>query len=197
MSGNMWDKRFSSEKFVYGNQPNAYFKEVLDGLAPGKILIPGEGEGRNALYAAKKDWDVYAFDSSMVGREKALKLAEEHSVSINYEINDYLNYQSSEKFDAIALIFTHMPSVMRRMVHQKYEGFLKDGGTLIMQVFNKEQLGHTSGGPQNTDLLFSIEELEGDFRNLSSFQAENHFSELNEGPYHQGLAHLISVEGIK
>ncbi len=35
-------------------KPNHFFKEQIDKISvPGKLLLPGEGEGRNAVYAAK------------------------------------------------------------------------------------------------------------------------------------------------
>ena len=194
---NMWDQRFSDEEFAYGQKPNEFVKSVIDLLEPGKMLIPGEGEGRHAVYAAQNGWDVLAFDTSKVGREKALDFAKKKNVSIRYELDDYQGFHSDEKFDAIVLVFTHMPSAMRQEVHQKYAGMLKDGGRMIMQFFSKEQLGHSTGGPQNTDLLLSIEELEDDFSGLTSFSAEKDFKELDEGPFHQGKAHVISATGIR
>ena len=51
----LWDKRYAEKDYVYGIEPNQFFKEVLDKYSfKGKILLPAEGEGRNAVYAAKK-----------------------------------------------------------------------------------------------------------------------------------------------
>ncbi|HRW96457.1 MAG TPA: SAM-dependent methyltransferase, partial [Bacteroidales bacterium] len=71
---NPWDARFSGEDFYYGEVPNSFFADFLSSVKfKGKILLPGEGEGRNAVYAAGLGWDVTAFDSSEVARAKALK----------------------------------------------------------------------------------------------------------------------------
>lgn len=40
------------------------FKQELAKHKPGKILLPAEDEGRNAVYAAKLGQEVYVFDSS-------------------------------------------------------------------------------------------------------------------------------------
>jgi len=194
---NFWDERFSSEEYVYGKEPNEFFRAVIDNLEPGKILIPGEGEGRNAAYAAGLGWDVHAFDSSEEGKKKALQLAQEKGVEINYTISDYQSFTGAEQFDAIALIFTHLPSSERQEVHRKYASLLKDGGTLIMQVFDKEQLGLNSGGPKSLDLLFSVEDLKEDFEDFSALSIEKEFARLSEGPFHEGEAHLITLRGIK
>ena len=36
-----WNQRFASEEYIYGTEPNAYFKQVIDGLKPGRLLVPG------------------------------------------------------------------------------------------------------------------------------------------------------------
>src|ERR1035438_2511533 len=53
-----WDERFSSEEYVYGTEPNVFLKEQLSKLSPGRLLMLGEGEGRNAVYAAKMNWQL-------------------------------------------------------------------------------------------------------------------------------------------
>ena len=72
---NMWDKRYNSPEYVYGKEPNEFFAAELKKLKPGLILLPAEGEGRNAVFAAEQGWKVHAFDSSQVAEDKALSLA--------------------------------------------------------------------------------------------------------------------------
>lgn len=81
-----WNKKYSSEMYAYGEQPNVFFKDELDKLPCGKILLPADGEGRNGVYAASKGWQVESFDMSETGREKAMRLAEKMGVEINYRI---------------------------------------------------------------------------------------------------------------
>jgi hypothetical protein len=50
-----WNQRYAENETVYGKKPNAYFKLKFDALNHvGTILLPAEGEGRNAIYAASK-----------------------------------------------------------------------------------------------------------------------------------------------
>ena len=49
-----WDQRFDIKEFVYGRHPNAFFKDFIDHHKAGSLLLPAEGEGRNAVYAALK-----------------------------------------------------------------------------------------------------------------------------------------------
>ncbi len=82
-----WNERYAAREYVYGKKPNQYFKKNIDGLTPVKILLPCKGEGRNAVYAAQKGWDVEAIDFSVEGKKKALSLALKNNVSINYNPN--------------------------------------------------------------------------------------------------------------
>jgi len=76
MAKEFWDHRYSENEYAYGTEPNSYFKAFIDTHLPGKVLLPGEGEGRNAVYAALKGWEVTAIDQSIEGLKKATALAE-------------------------------------------------------------------------------------------------------------------------
>lgn len=109
-----WNTRYAAPEFAYGVEPNLFFKTQIDALPVGKILLPSEGEGRNAVYAASLGWNVTAFDYSEEGQQKALELAEKHGVTIYYTIADASEFQTDEKFDVVALIFSHFPPQYER-----------------------------------------------------------------------------------
>lgn len=193
-----WDKRYSSIGFVYGTEPNTFFKDELDKLKAGNILLLGEGEGRNAVYAAAKGWNVDAVDFSTIAKKKALKLAEENSVSINYEITDLSEYKpKSNYYDAAAIIFLHLNPKIRNVIHAKVAASLKPGGTLILEVYEKEQLGKDSGGPKNIDMLYSKEELKDDFKKMKIIVLGKEIITLNESEQHAGEAVVLRLIGIK
>jgi len=77
-----WNERYAAEEYAYGTEPNIFLKEILEQLTPGKILFPAEGEGRNAVFAAKLGWTVTAFDASTEGKRKAEMLASKNKVQI-------------------------------------------------------------------------------------------------------------------
>ena len=70
-----WNKRYAENEMVFGYKPNQFFKLFIDLHISGTLLLPAEGEGRNAVYAAEKGWQVDAFDFSATAKEKALKYA--------------------------------------------------------------------------------------------------------------------------
>lgn len=187
-----WNERYAESQYVYGETPNEFLKEQLLKLPAGKILFPCEGEGRNAVFAALNHWDTFACDFSESGKEKAMALANKNGVSIMYDICDVLEYQApADSFDAIALIFAHFPENVRNEVHHKLLNLLKPGGVIILEGFNKKQLGKSSGGPKLLEMLFDEKILREDFEKCEIEVLEEKNIQLSEGHYHQGEAEVI------
>ena len=193
-----WDLRYKEEAYAYGTKPNEFFTNISDTFnQKGNLLLPAEGEGRNAVYAAKTGWDVYAFDTSIEGKKKADKLAKSENVIINYEVGDFFNLQLiNNKFDAIALIFAHFGTDILSDYHKKFIELLKPNGIIILEGFSKthiefQKVNPNAGGPKNVDMLFSIESIKNDFPNFEIINLEEVEVELEEGKYHHGKAKVI------
>lgn len=195
---NIWNERYASDDYIYGTVPNLFFKEELDKLPAGKILLPAEGEGRQAIYAAVNKWNVTAFDLSKKGKEKAINLAQKNKVEIDYLIAGYEDVKFKiNSFDAIALIYAHMPAEIRTIIHRKLISYLKPGGKLILEGFSKEQISYNSGGPRNIDMLYSEDELLEDFKDLNHKKISRQNIILDEGEFHKGEASVIRFSAIK
>ncbi len=195
---NFWNDRYTTDEYAYGIEPNNFLKEQLKNIVPGNILFPAEGEGRNAVYAATLGWQVNAFDTSVEGKRKAELLALKKGVTINYSIDDYESVEFPiESFDCIALVFAHINPVKREEYHKKLLSFLKPGGMLILEGFSKNQINNKSGGPRDIEMLSSKKEMEKDFGLLSKLNITETEVTLDEGKFHQGLASVIRVVGIK
>ncbi len=193
-----WNQRFSSEEYIYGTEPGAFFKQVIDGLRPGKLLVPGAGEGRDAVYAATLGWEVHAFDISSEGRRKALMLAQKSKVKMEYEITDAAHFTwQGRLYDLVALVFMHFEPVLRERFHRELQKCLVPGGVLLVEAFHKNQLGNSSGGPKNLDMLVTAEILAHDFSKLTILQNHEMQVELNEGTHHRGLAEVVRFLGRK
>jgi len=198
-----WNDRYSKEEFAYGEAPNNYLKEQIEKLSAGTILFPAEGEGRNAVFAAKLGWTVSAFDISDEGKNKAIRLAEANNVTIDYQVGELesLNYQS-EQFDAIALIYAHFPAAIKSAIHKTLDQYLRKGGIIIFEAFSKKHLEYLAkndkvGGPKDIESLFSIEEIQSDFSNYEIIELEEKEIELNEGIFHNGTGLVIRFVGRK
>ena len=198
-----WNDRYSKEGFAYGEDPNNYLKEQLTKQPIGTILFPAEGEGRNAVYAAKLGWTTVAFDISNEGKSKAIKLAEKNNVEIDYKVGklETLDF-AAEQFDVIALIYAHFPSSIKSLYHKTLDKYLKLNGTIIFESFSKKHIDYVTaneavGGPKDIESLFSIDEIKSDFPNYEFTELEETEIELSEGLFHNGTGSVIRFVGRK
>ncbi|ALE40260.1 class I SAM-dependent methyltransferase [Leptospira interrogans] len=198
-----WNERYNKEEFAFGEQPNEYLKEQLEKLKIGTILFPAEGEGRNAVFAAKLGWNVSAFDISIEGKKKAFRLAEANQVKIDYQVGELqtLDYHS-EQFDAIALIYAHFPAEIKSYYHKTLSQYLRKDGLVILEAFSKKHIHYVLknekvGGPRELEMLFSIDEIKSDFENYEIIELEEKEIELKEGLFHNGNGSVIRFVGRK
>ena len=198
-----WDARYAQENYIYGKQPNVYFKNVLDKLQPGKILLAAEGEGRNAVYAASKGWEVYAYDFSEYAYRKAMKLASEKGVSLNYQIGSLSDLEFSDGyFDAIGLVYVHFPNTLSKGNHQLLSQLLKPKGSVILEAFSKnhlnfQKLNPRAGGPKNLNQLYDTSQLKAEFKNFDMIELKEEVIELAEGIFHQGQSSVVRMHAQK
>lgn len=189
-----WDERYNTPDYIYGTEPNQFFKYFIDSHVPGTIFLPGEGEGRNAVYAAKSGWVVEALDQSRNARNKALALAEQHGVSIQYELGNILEPDFRRKsYDAVGLIFIHMTPDKRNKFYHEMIGLLNPGGYIVVEGFTKSQINNTSGGPKDIDMLFSRKDMEDLFRGMEVLELYEYRQFLEEGFLHTGKADTIRL----
>ena len=201
---NFWDERYKSEEYVYGTRPNHFFEETIAKYKlKGNILLPAEGEGRNAVFAATKGLNVTCFDSSSEGQKKALKLAKLNYISIDYLLGEFSEIVFKENtFDVIALIYAHFAADLVHTYHKQLVKFLKPNGILILEGFSKKQLvlnneNNSPFGPKNEAQLFSKEAIENDFSELEKLYLDEVEILLNEGSHHDGKGSVIRYIGKK
>lgn len=196
-----WDDRYRAPHYVYGVEPNIFFKQQLQQLKPGRILMAAEGEGRNGVYAATRGWQVDAFDQSIEGRNKALLLAQQHNVTINYQVGEFSSFRfEPESFDALALIYAHFSADTKSAYHRSLIQLLKPGGVVIFEAFSKNHLSYQEqfpqvGGPKDIGMLFSTEEVQSDFSGFDVNYLAEEVVHLEEGPNHSGTGSVIRFVG--
>ena len=194
----MWDERYSSEEYAYGTKPNEFLETNFNHLPKGKILSIAEGEGRNAVFLAKQGYTVTAVDASLVGLNKARKLAEENGVGIELIHADLADYDLGEnQWDGIVSIFCPLPSAIRKQLYKKVEAGLKRNGIFLLEAYTPEQVKHGTGGGISVDTMQSKESLRLELPNLTF----NHLIELErsviEGIYHTGIGAVVQAIATK
>lgn len=194
----MWNERYEKEEFIYGEKPNSFFEEQLGEKNRGKLLLPAEGEGRNAFFASKKNWDVHAFDQSEVAAAKAINYAAAHNVNYEYQIESCENFEKvADFYDAIGVFFIQFSEEKRIKFHKKLTDCLKPGGRIIGEIFSKNQLNYQSGGPKNIDYLYTVDQIKSDFSELDFLILEEKVIHIKEGLFHQGKASVVRFVACK
>ncbi len=194
----MWDERYSAEHYVYGTSPNKFLEENVKAMPKGKVLSLAEGEGRNAIFLARQGYAVTAVDASLVGLEKAKKLASDNGVVIEFIHADLEEYGIGEnKWDGIVSIFCPVPTVLRKKLHKKVVAGLKKKGVLLLEAYTPNQLKHGTGGGNSVDLMMSRELLNVELAGLTF----SHLVELEcnvvEGTHHTGIGAVVQAIATK
>jgi hypothetical protein len=139
---------------------------------------------------ANNGLNVWAIDYSQVG----LKKAKDPNLTVKYVCLDLLDWiWPVNYFDAIVVIFVHLPSQHRRIVHKSMMGSLKTNGHIVMQAFHKNQLQYNSGGPKSVEMLYTADLLRDEFIQGVFIDLEEREITLDEGPFHQGEAPVINL----
>lgn len=195
----IWDQRYKSEPYYYGTEPNEFFRTFIDSRPPGKLLLPGAGEGRNAVYAADAGWEVDAFDFSPVAREKALRLAKEHDVDLHYSLQDARHFNCRKNYyDVVAIIFLQLPAEDRQKFHQQIVECLNpEGGNLYLIAFSRDEKHPDVNDLPDQDLSYSKKDLLQDFKGLHVDLLQEEEVKLDEGPGHQGKAKVVKITAIR
>ena len=195
---NMWDERYDTPDYVYGTEPNAFLVEVADRIPKGPVLCIGEGEGRNAVYLARKGYDVTAVDSSVVGLEKARKLAEKNRVTVETVHADLAGFVVEPgRWAGIVSVFCHLPRHIRARVHRRCVAGLVPGGAFVLEAYSPRQLEYKTGGPPNIELLMDLESLLVELAGLRFERAEETIREVREGRFHKGPGAVVRILGVK
>lgn len=188
-----WDTHYATPGYKYGTAPNRFLTEQAHLLAPGsRVLLPGDGEGRNSVWLATQGHQVHAVDASAVGLAKAQALADEHGVNMATTQADLADWHPEpSSVDAVVLVYLHLPDTLRRTVLPRLAQALRPGGLWLLEAFHPGQLVHRSGGPKDPTMLYTPDLLAADTRDwLEHTLLWDGPTELDEGPGHQGPAHV-------
>jgi len=197
-AGQIWDERFAEAGWTYGTEPNGFLVTVVDRIPQGRVLSLGEGEGRNAVFLARRGYDVFGVDGSAVGLAKARRLAEEAGVAIATHLADLAEYEIAPgSWDGIVSIFCHLPAELRRRVHRQVVAGLKPGGVFVLEAYAPKQLQYGTGGPRTRDMLVSLDDARAELDGLAFEVVRETEREVHEGRRHSGTGAVVQVVAAK
>ncbi len=194
----MWNQKYDCDGYFYGTQPNEWLRMNRHRLpTAGTALAIADGEGRNGVYLASLGLQTTSVDASEVGVAKAAKLAQQKGVELNALHADLNEWQPQpDSVDVIASIYAHFPRDLRAKTHTACAAALKPGGVFVLEAFHPKQLGRTSGGPGNVELLYDVQTIVADLDGLKIIEAQSGLTWLNEGR-HDGEGYVTRVVAMR
>jgi SAM-dependent methyltransferase len=98
----------------------------------------GCGPGLYTTQLAEKGARVTGIDFSKRSINYAQKIAQEKKLDIDYVNKNYLDYETDKRFDIITMImcdFCALGPEQRKLLLKKFHTFLKDDGSIILDVY--------------------------------------------------------------
>jgi 2-polyprenyl-3-methyl-5-hydroxy-6-metoxy-1,4-benzoquinol methylase len=191
-----WNRRYASDEFLFGTEPNAWLREQVAAFpVGGRVLCVADGEGRNSVWLARQGFAVDAFDISERAVAKARAWAQAEGVSVNISLADVDTYAWPEGvYDGVAAIFVQFadPDTRARMFSRIIKS-LKPGGVLILQGYTPKQLEYRTGGPSILSHLYTRDMLQAAFADLSILELRDYEADVREGQGHSGRSALMGL----
>jgi SAM-dependent methyltransferase len=158
-----WDERYAASELVWSAGPNAFVAAELAGLPPGRALDLAAGEGRNAIWLARRGWQVTAADFSQVALDKGRRLAGD--TPVRWVRADATTWDEPASYELVVLAYLQLAAEERRAAVRAAYASLVPGGTFLLVAHDSSNLAEGTGGPQDPAVLMTaadvLRDLEG------------------------------------
>nr|WP_062330662.1 class I SAM-dependent methyltransferase [Herbidospora sakaeratensis] len=129
-----WENKYrTSDPRALRHEPNPYLLDVARSLTPGRVLDAGCGPGAEAIWLARRGWEVTAVDISEVALGHARALAEEEDPEVAKRITwqqvDLTAWTAPA--DGYDLVCTNYVHALEDIVPQ-LAAAVRPGGTLLV-----------------------------------------------------------------
>ena len=168
-----WDRKYAERSSSGRATPNRTFACEAEDLLAGSALDLACGEGRHAVWLAKRGWDVVAVDFSAVAVDRGRARAEREGVAVDFRAVDLLDFEPDESaFDLVLVLFLQLPADERRLVLGRATRALAPGGTFLLVGHDLTNLTEGTGGPSDSTVLYTPEDIVADVPALEIEKAE-------------------------
>ncbi len=129
----MWDARYQEKDgAMWSGRPNGRLVAEVSGLAPGRALDVGCGEGGDAIWLAGQGWEVTAVDVSSVAVDRARDAAARAGVTVEWLAGDALALALPEgAFDLVSLQYPALPKAAGDAAVRRLLATVRPGGLLL------------------------------------------------------------------
>lgn len=136
MEASRWNKILTADNPRFNTGPNSFLVEMTKGRTPGRALDVGMGQGRNAIYLAKQNWQVTGFDPA----DKAVELAQKRAADARVKITTIITTDAKFDFAPAQWDLIVMSYVEVREIADRVKRSLKPGGIVVVEAFHRDAL---------------------------------------------------------
>ncbi len=174
-----WEHRYGGERIWSGN-PNGTLVTEISGLAPGRALDVGTGEGGDALWLAEQGWSVTASDISQRALHRVAAEAERRGLRVtchHADANAAGAFQGA--FDFVSAQYASIPRTPdARAVHNLLNA-VAPGGTLLVVSHDLEPMRApvdtlTQSRPFDPDAFVRVDDFAAAIADSPSWEIEVH-----------------------
>ncbi len=167
--------------------------DALDGLAPGRALDLGCGNGRHAMWLAERGWSVTAVDFSTEALRQARERAAATGVGVDWVEADLATYDPApQAFDLVLVAYLHVAGG-ERPVFAKAAAAVARGGTLLIVGHDVGNVATGAPGPTDRSLLHTPSGIVAELPELEIERAEQvrRPTELEDGTSVEAVDALV------
>lgn len=136
-----WDHRYGDEQ-MWSGHPNGSLVEGVSGIAPGRALDVGAGEGGDALWLADQGWKVTASDISRRALDRIDAEARRRGLDIECHHTDAnaLDAFEAGAFDLVSAQYASIPRTPDGRGTRNLINAVAPGGTLLVASHDLEAM---------------------------------------------------------
>jgi tellurite methyltransferase len=182
-------EEYKKSDCLWGLKPNKYVTQIPKIISQGNVLDVGVGEGRNALFLAKKGFEVTGVDVSKEAVDKFLKFAKDKKLDVKGIVSDFVDFKFNQKYDVIISVATlHLISKNKVIdTIKKIKQHTKPNGINLLTVFTTKDIGFKE---YPSLYFFDENELKELYKDWQILEYKNYTKEETHGKPHK---HYICV----
>ncbi|SNC63568.1 Methyltransferase domain-containing protein [Kytococcus aerolatus] len=130
-SAEHWDEMYA-EGTRWSGHPNEALTAEAAGLAPGRALDVGCGEGADAVWLAQQGWEVTALDISQHAVEHTLAAADRAGVRVTGVASPLQEAElEAGRFDLVVAMYPVLQRTAEQVAERRLAELVAPGGTLL------------------------------------------------------------------
>ncbi len=176
-----WEERYSSPRRRPRRGPSAWLVTHADRLPRGRALDVAMGEGRNALFLARRGFEVTGVDRSPTALATARARAREEGLELELLRADLEACELPAGPFQVVLVMRYL----QRSLFEPLARVLAPGGILVYESFTRDYLKY---GPRNPEHLLEPGELRQAFRDLEILS----YREIEDPEHGEARASLLA-----